>query len=166
MLNLIFIISFLFTRITAFSPFLVSGPSMLPTLHDGDIFILNQKAFAGEDPQRGDVVVFSDEKKPDYYYVKRIVGLPGERLHVTRDGIYVEKKGIKEELPEPYLAHAAGDKDYALKNYTDEVFVVPPEKYFVLGDNRQHSLDSRSFTYPFISIDRIKGKYSFTLSDL
>ena len=166
MLNLISLITAIFTALVPLSPFLVDGPSMLPTLNDGDLFILDSRAYASAEPQRGDIVVFSDEKDPDYYYVKRIVGLPGERLHVTQDGIYVEDKGVKEDLPEPYLAHAAGDKNYAMDGYEDEVFAVPGDKYFVLGDNRSHSLDSRSFAYPFIPKTLIKGKYLFTLIDL
>lgn len=165
MLDIFFLISFFIIKLSVLSPFMVSGPSMLPTLHDGDVIVLNSRAYGSEEPVRGDVVVFSDEKKSDYYYVKRIVGLPGERLHITPDGIYVERSGAKEVLPEPYLAHAAENNDFSLKGYEDELYIVPPGKYFVLGDNRQHSLDSRSFIYPFISKDRIKGKYLFTILD-
>jgi signal peptidase I len=163
MQNLFLIITVLFSRLVSLSPFLVDGPSMLPTLNDGDLFILNAAAYAEADPQRGDIVVFSDEKDPEYFYVKRIVGLPGERLHVTLDGIFMEEMGEQKELAEPYLAHAAEDRSYALNGYRDEVFAVPEDKYFVLGDNRSHSLDSRSFPYPFIPKTLIKGKYLFTL---
>lgn len=139
---------------------------MQPTLHSGDLFILNQQAYVDSEPHRGDIVVFSNEKEPDYFYVKRIIGLPGERLHITSNGIYVETSGARRELAEPYLAHAAENKDYSLKGYKDELFVIPKDKYFVLGDNRPHSLDSRSFVYPFIPKAGIKGKYIFTLLDL
>jgi signal peptidase I len=166
MMNLFAIIAALLTGLIPLSPFLVEGPSMLPTLHDGDLFILDSRAYEESEPARGDIVVFSDEKDKEYYYVKRVVGLPGERLHVTDNGILVEREGINMELPEPYLAHAAEDKNYALNGFKDEVFLVPADKYFVLGDNRAHSLDSRSFAYPFIPKTLIKGKYLFTLIDL
>lgn len=166
MLNLITLITALFTSLVSFSPFLVDGPSMQPTLHDGDLFILDSRAYAENEPRRGDIVVFSDESDPEYFYVKRIVGLPGERLHVTQDGIYIEEKGVQAELSEPYLAHAAEDRNYAMNGYKDEAFAVPADKYFVLGDNRSHSLDSRSFAYPFIAKTLIKGKYLFTLIDI
>jgi signal peptidase I len=148
---------------------------MLPTLHSGDVFVLNGAAYSAAKPERGDIVVFFEDDEPDYFYVKRVIGLPGERLHVTTKGIYLEEGVAKKELPEPYLAHAAESggadaggaaKDYTRKGYTDELFIVPKDKYFVLGDNRAHSLDSRSFIDPFIPLNNIKGKYIFTLLDL
>lgn len=175
MINLFLILSFFAAKLAIFSPFMVDGPSMLPTLHNGDIFILNSGAYAEAQPRRGDVVVFFEEDKPDYYYVKRVIGLPGERLHLTSKGIFVEENGAREEIPEPYLDNggggivanaAAADKNYLLKNYKDELFIVPEDKYFVLGDNRGHSFDSRSFIYPFIPLQNIKGKYIITLLDL
>jgi signal peptidase I len=164
-MNLFLILSFLFSQLPAFSPFMVDGPSMLPNMNSGDIFLLNGDAYVSEKPARGDVVVFYEEGEPDYFYVKRILGLPGERLHVTSKGIYVEEGLKRAEIPEPYLAHAA-DADNSLKGYKDELFIVPKDKYFVLGDNRAHSLDSRSFIQPFIPIGNIKGKYILTLLDL
>jgi signal peptidase I len=165
MLKIIAIIATFFAGFVPLSPFLVDGPSMLPTLHDGDLFILDSKAYAESEPARGDIVVFSDEKNKEYYYVKRIVGLPGERLHVTDNGLLIEENGGNMELPEPYLSDRT-DNNYALNGFKDEVFMVPADKYFVLGDNRAHSLDSRSFAYPFIPKTLIKGKYLFTLIDL
>jgi signal peptidase I len=164
MISAAFIIASLVMRLMTFSPYLVEGPSMEPTLHSGELFILDQEAYKKADPQRGDIVVFSDPDKPDYFYVKRILGLPEERLHVTDKGLYIENHGKTEELPEPYLANAGGiSKSYALDGYRDEIFAVPDGKYFVMGDNRSHSLDSRSFIYPFIPKENIKGKYLFTL---
>jgi signal peptidase I len=137
---------------------------MLPTLHDGEIFVLDEGAYKNDEPKRGDIVVFSESKKPDYFYIKRVIGLPGEHLDVTSDGIFIEEKGSKTELAESYLAHAEDqNKNYALGGYKNEIYYVPNDKYFVLGDNRSHSLDSRSFIYPFIPKEMIKGKYLFTL---
>ncbi len=157
------LLSMLLSRLFTFSPFLVEGPSMLPTLNDGEVFVLDEGAYSESGPKRGDIVVFSDSKKPDYLYIKRVIGLPGERVHVTDNGIFIEENGTKRELAESYLAHAEDDKNYSLKGYRDEVYVVPQDKYFVMGDNRARSLDSRSFAYPFIYDDMIKGKYLFSL---
>jgi|WetSurMetagenome_2_1015567.scaffolds.fasta_scaffold173486_2 signal peptidase I len=159
-----FLLSMLLTKLVTFSPFLVEGPSMFPTLRDGEVFVLDEGAYSGAVPQRGDIVVFADTRKPDYLYIKRVIGLPGERLHVTSNGVFVEENGTKKELPESYLVHAADqNRNYSLKGYEDEIFAVPKDKYFVMGDNRLHSLDSRSFAYPFILQDAIKGKYLFSL---
>jgi signal peptidase I len=159
-----FLFSAILMRLLTFSPFIVAGGSMLPTLHDGEVFVLDEGVFLSSEPKRGDVVVFADSKKPDYLYIKRVIGLPGERLHVTNDGIFVEENGAKKELTESYLAHAEDQsKNYSRAGYRDEIYVVPSDKYFVLGDNRGRSLDSRSFTYPFIPKSMIKGKYLFTI---
>jgi signal peptidase I len=147
-----------------FSPFIVQGSSMLPTLHDGEIFVLDEGAYKNAEPGRGDIVVFSDAKKPDYFYIKRVIGLPGEHVDVTSNGIFIENNGSKAALAESYLAHASDqNKNYALGGYKKEIYYVPGDKYFVLGDNRSHSLDSRSFLYPFIPKEMIKGKYLFSL---
>lgn len=182
MIRSAFFIAAIVSRLMAFTPFIIDGPSMEPTLHSGDFIVLDSVAYKQAEPARGDVVVFSFEKKPDYFYVKRIVGLPGERVHVTSTGIYFEAaNGTKKELLEPYLAHAqvenptngvedalttASAKNFALRGFKDQIFVVPSGKYLVLGDNRAHSLDSRSFIYPFIAKDRVKGKYVFTIKNL
>ncbi len=161
-----FLAAALISRLMAFTPFMVDGPSMLPTLQSGSLFVLDKDAYKDSEPQRGDIVVFAFEKKPDYFYVKRVVGLPGERVHVTSNGLYLEEQnGRENEVQEPYLAHAQGnDKNFALRGFKDQIFVVPSGKYLVLGDNRAHSLDSRSFIYPFVPKENIKGKYIITLS--
>jgi signal peptidase I len=182
MIRSAFFIAAIASRLMAFTPFIIDGPSMEPTLNSGDFIVLDSVAYKQAEPARGDVVVFSFEKEPLYFYVKRIVGLPGERVHVTSDGIYFEAAdGAKKELLEPYLVHAQGEdpangaenpaggenaKNFALRGFKDQIFVVPSGKYLVLGDNRSHSLDSRSFIYPFIAKDRVKGKYVFTIKGL
>ena len=165
MIKTYFLVAALVSRLMAFTPFMVDGPSMLPTLQSGSLFVLDTEAYKNAEPQRGDIVVFAFEKTPDYFYVKRVVGLPGERVHVTSSGLYLEEKnGSKDEIHEPYLAHAQdNDKNFALRGFKDQIFVVPSGKYLVLGDNRAHSLDSRSFIYPFVPKESMKGKYIITL---
>jgi len=163
MINLILLLSLFVAKLSMFSPFLVDGPSMQPTLQSGDVFILNKDAYAVSQPKRGDIVVFFESDSPDYLYVKRVIGLPDERLHVTSTGIYIEDGINRKQIVEPYIAQPGESANFALNGYKDEVFIVPKDKYFVMGDNRGHSFDSRSFFYPFVPKEDIKGEYIFTL---
>ncbi|MCC6639146.1 signal peptidase I [Candidatus Falkowbacteria bacterium] len=121
-------------------PFYVKGASMEPTFEDHQYLIINEISYRFNEPARGDVIVFRYPKDPKQYFIKRIVGLPGERV-VVRDGkvkIFNEdfKNGV--EINESmYLDTTVtmGTKDMTLGE----------DEYFVLGDNRDASLDSRSF---------------------
>ncbi|MBU1953900.1 signal peptidase I, partial [Patescibacteria group bacterium] len=89
MINIFFLISSILSfQICFFSPFMVDGPSMEPTFHGGEIIFVERVA-AEATYRRGDLVVFSFADKPDYYYVKRIIGLPGETVKIISDGVYV-----------------------------------------------------------------------------
>lgn len=157
------IILFLFSvfsfQILGLSPFLVDGGSMEPTLHNGDVILISKYINKFD---RGDVVVFSDSLDLDYLYIKRIIGLPNEKIHIKKDGIFVEdQNGIIEKLDENYLVESLDSLPITEKykeNY-HRVYDIPSGKYFVLGDNRLHSLDSRYFKDPFVIFDNIKGKY-------
>ena len=121
-------------------PFYVKGASMEPTFHDHQYLIINEISYRFNPIARGDVVVFRYPKDPQQYFIKRIIGLPGERV-VVRDGkikIYNDdfKNGV--EISENmYL-------DTTLTMGTKDV-VLGDDEFFVLGDNRDASLDSRSF---------------------
>ena len=159
-----FLISVLTLKLFGLSSFMVEGPSMEPTLHDGEIFIINQNVEHDGAIERGDIVVFSFDDEPDYFYVKRIIGLPGDRVQIRDDGVYLaDAKGDAQKIIEPYLsAHAETvPVTGAYRPDFKQTYVVPEGKYFVLGDNREHSLDSRYFRSPFISEERINGKYLF-----
>jgi signal peptidase I len=156
----------LITRMAFTSFFMVDGPSMDPTLKSGQLFLVDQYTYTNSEPKRDDVVVFSFEEEPDYYYVKRVVGLPGEKVSVENDGVYLHFAGGGEQkLDEPFLPfqtqEAAGS--YWKKSAAKSLFDVPSDKYFVLGDNRSHSLDSRYFSDHYVPRERIKGKYLFTI---
>ncbi len=76
---------------------------MEPTLHDGELFMVNQAV--EKNLKRGDIVVFSFKEDPDYFYVKRIIGLPGDRVQIREDGLYVVESGAEAKLlVEPYLS--------------------------------------------------------------
>ena len=155
------------------SPFQVEGSSMTSTLEDNEYIIINKLAYYLGSPQRGDIVVFRPPNDPRKYYVKRVIGVPGDTLLIKNGNVYIEQKetGKAEQLEETYLdpqnagktfRHPPGSGDRSLMEYT-----VPEGSYFLLGDNRQGSLDSRSFTLadgtlqPFVPGDHIKGRVWF-----
>ncbi len=121
-------------------PFFVRGSSMVPNFHDGEYLIIDELSYNTglRTPSRGDVVVFRYPLDPTQYYIKRIIGLPGERIVVYNNQITITNKqypnGI--QLSEQYLPpsdQTHGNVDITLKN----------NEYFVLGDNRDNSSDSR-----------------------
>lgn len=164
----------LFVRVFLFSPFLVQGSSMLPTLHDGDVFLLDKISYEFQEPQRDDVVVFALPDEPEFFYVKRVIGLPGDHIHLKADGVYLVDDvgegdaaagGVEKKLDEPFVLPESvqPEKFLSTANELGENFVVPAGKYFVLGDNRQHSKDSRYFKDPFIPREQIVGRYALPL---
>lgn len=165
MISVTFLGWLLVTKIFFWSPFLVEGPSMEPTLLDGQLFVLDQRAYHKDEPQRGDIIVFAFEEDPDYFYIKRVLGLPGEKIAIKKDGVYVAQDGEMVKIEEPYISHIADSHKqvYRYKPESTQYYRVPEDSYFVLGDNRLHSLDSRSFQNPYIPKQDIKGKYIVTL---
>lgn len=135
----------------------VSGQSMMPTLHDQDKVIVSKISYTVGEINRFDVVVFHTNDDEDY--VKRIIGLPGDLITYENDQLYVNE----ELVPEPYLTsyEEYGDpddnltEDFKLEELTGS-FSVPMDSYFVMGDNRRHSLDSRYFK--FVDGDQIVGQ--------
>jgi signal peptidase I len=129
--------------------FRVEQTSMEPNLHEGQYVLLNKTAYwFGRTPSRGDIVVFRVPDQPDR--IKRVIGLPGETVEVTGDGtVYItDIDGNRLKLEEPYLpANHSG---------ASGVWTVPEGEYFVMGDNRSVSYDSRE-NGPVLR-DRIIGK--------
>ena len=118
-------------------PVKVEGTSMLPRLHDGERIFVNKLIYYGlPELERGDIVVFWFPNDPTKSYIKRVIGLPGETVQLRAGRIFVNGK----ELQEPYLEHslnvAGGDEPPTY---------VKPHYYFVMGDNRDNSSDSRSW---------------------
>lgn len=122
------------------SPQEINGASMEPNFHNGQYILTNKVEYKLRDPNRGDVVIFKSPKNKDIDYIKRIIAEPGDRVALRSGSYYVN--GIK--LEEPYLAP---DTYTAFGNYLREgsEVIVPEGKYFVSGDNRGHSSDSREF---------------------
>ena len=132
----------------------VEGLSMFATLDDNDYLIANKIDYRLHAPQRGDIVILRPPTSNSQDFIKRIIALPGERL-LIRDGV-VYINGHK--LDEPYLP----EEWTVFNNYGgDNGVVIPPNEYFVMGDNRNRSQDSRTFGP--ISRDRIDGKAWFRI---
>ena len=111
----------------------VRGTSMEPGIHDGDRILVEPWSYLLDPVRRGDVVVLRSPVDPDVDYIKRVVGLPGEELVLTADGVWVD--GVR--IDEPY---AISDAEPTQLRVT-----VPEGHFFVLGDNRPRSADSRDF---------------------
>ncbi|OQA36963.1 MAG: Signal peptidase I T [Parcubacteria group bacterium ADurb.Bin326] len=119
-------------------PFYVKGASMEPNFYDHEYLIIDEISYRFNQPQRGDIVVFKYPKDPKQFFIKRVVGLPGERVKIEDNKIYIDGT----ILNEAYLDSGA-ETVLALRGYGD--VVLGSDEYFLLGDNRSQSLDSRSF---------------------
>ncbi|MCM3567808.1 signal peptidase I [Neobacillus mesonae] len=150
------LIIFAFIRTFFFSNYVVEGESMMPTLQDGNKLVVNKLGYQVSDLDRFDVIVFHANPKEDF--VKRIIGLPGDKLEYRNDQLYINGQKFDEPFLAKYKRKSPGMKltgDFSLKEITGED-TVPEGKLFVLGDNRLGSWDSRHFG--FISIDQVVGK--------
>lgn len=128
----------------------VQGESMEPTLQDGDNLIVDKITYRLQDPKRFDIIVFPFRYKENTYYIKRIIGLPGETVQITNDGkIYINQ----EELKEGYGKEVMQDPGNAYTPIT-----LGKDEYFVLGDNRNNSSDSRSSSVGVIHRSEIIGR--------
>ncbi len=118
-----------------FQPFYVKGASMEPNYEDHEYLIIDELTYRFREPTRGEVVVFHYPNDPSQYFIKRVIGLPGETVVVDDDGVMVNGQRLNESV---YLSSdvlTVGDTDVTLG----------ADQYFVMGDNRPSSLDSRIF---------------------
>lgn len=137
-------------RLFVAQPFIVSGASMDPTFKDKQYIIVDELSYHVGDPVRGDVVIFKYPKNPKQYFIKRVIGLPGETVHIEGQGkVSIKDKDGKAVLTlnEPYIEHKKNDSlERKLK----------ANEYFMLGDNRSGSFDSRAWGP--VNRDLIVGK--------
>lgn len=120
-------------------PFIVSGNSMVPNFHNREYLVVNKISYRFNEPKRGDVIVFRYPKDTSQYFIKRIVGLPGEKVKIANGRVYVYNSEHPEgsALEEPYLSN----QDITFGK--DELVTLGSEEFYVVGDNRLASSDSR-----------------------
>lgn len=124
-------------------PFYVKGASMEPNFHDHEYLIIDEVSYRFNEPGRGDIIVFRYPKNPQEYFIKRVIGLPGETVEI-KDGEVIVKNAQYPEgvvLDEDYLPEET--KTYS--GYIKDTVTLEDDEFFVLGDNRNSSKDSRSF---------------------
>lgn len=133
-------------RLFLFETTLVYGTSMASTLHHKDRVIINKLVYHFYSPTRGDIVVFKNPDNMKENYVKRVIGVSGDTIEIVDERVYVND----ELLEEPYISEPTrGDFSKV---------VVPPDTIFVMGDNRNHSQDSRNSLVGFVPIENVLGK--------
>jgi signal peptidase I len=125
-------------RYFLFQPFIVKGESMYPNFESGDYLIVDEISYRFAEPQRGDVIVFNFPKDTTQRFIKRVIGLPGETVNITNGQVHITKDGNEIVLDEKYLPSN-------LKTYGDVNVVLGADEFFVLGDNREYSYDSRAW---------------------
>jgi signal peptidase I len=116
-------------------PVRVQGASMQPRIEDNERILINKAIYRFQGVERGDVVVFYYPRDPSVSYIKRVIGLPGDKVEIRGGAVYVNEKAIEE----PYLLSEYRDR------YDMPETVVERGHYFVMGDHRSSSMDSRSF---------------------
>ena len=141
-LAVIFVLTFLFITFVA-QRTQVIGRSMESTLHSGDSILIEKVSYRFGDPKRFDIIVFPYQYGNEEYFIKRVIGLPGERVRIDNDGnIYINDQILEEK----YGKETIEDPGRAITEV-----VLGDDEYFVMGDNRNHSMDSRD-----ISVGNIK----------
>lgn len=118
-------------------PFIVSGASMDETFHNGQYLIVDQVSYHFEDPQRGEVIIFRYPRDPSKFFIKRVIGIPGDTIKIEGNIVTITNAEHPEGavLDEPYVPHMQPN------TYLEEV--LGDGEYFVMGDNRDQSSDSR-----------------------
>lgn len=132
------------------SPYKISGNSMHPVLNDKDRILISK--IAVNKINRYDIVVFFKPDKSKKIIIKRIIGLPGEKIEIKKGDIYINDK----EIPQPFLIKS---KFYSDKSFNMKPIDIPPRNYFIIGDNRRDSQDSR--TFGLVKKENILGKAVF-----
>lgn len=127
----------------------VSGNSMNPTLQHKDNLLIDKISYRFNDPKRFDIIVFEYLEEPGTHYVKRIIGLPGETIQIKDSLIYVNGEVLEEHF---------GAEAMLMEGIAKDEITLGEDEYFVLGDNRNHSKDSRDELVGAVKKDQIIGK--------
>lgn len=143
-------------RLFVLQPFIVEGSSMQPEFQTNDYLLVDKFSYYIHEPKRGDIIVFRYPFNPTVNYVKRIIGLPGERVLVDKGKITIFSDAYPDgrRLTEPYLTE--NEATLLPSGAVRSEYVVPNDKYFVLGDNRGASSDSRE--WGFLPQEEVVGR--------
>lgn len=125
---------------------------MEPTIMTGDHIFGNRLAYKTKDPERFDIVIFKYPDDESRLFIKRVIGLPGDTIDIRNGDVYVN--GSETPLPDDYCA----EPDSTDTGYLTFPITVPDDCYFMLGDNRLYSKDSRYWNNTFVEKDKILGK--------
>ena len=132
------------------------GDSMKPVLENGDVVLVNRVIYNATTPKRGDVIVFKPKGNDNvHYYIKRVIGLPGESVEIKDQYIYIDGEKIEEDYQTTPLSDTG---------YLTEKMVLDEDEYFVLGDDRENSEDSRHAEVGNVKRMYIYGKAWFVIS--
>jgi len=124
-------------RLFVAKPFIVSGASMSPTFESGEYLVVDELSYRFRSPARGEVIIFKFPDDPKKYFIKRIIGLPGDTVTIRGENVYIkEADGVEKILSEPYVLH---------KSTGSGTRTLSDGEYFMMGDNRSASHDSRSW---------------------
>lgn len=149
---LVFAVSiFLFIYLLILQPHKIKGNSMDPNFHNGEFLLTDKLSYRFNVPQRGDVVVFKAPPDDSQEFIKRIIATPGETVKLESGQVYVNGKLLEEKYLDANLDTRAGN----IVKESQEI-IVPANQYFLMGDNRNHSFDSRNFG--FIDKAKFTGK--------
>lgn len=159
-LSMILYLAFIFISVYLIITFVgqrtaVNGSSMEPTLSDGDNLIMDKITYHFRDPKRFDVIIFPCPTDPDIYYIKRVIGLPGETVQIKDGFVYIDGEVLESDI---YGISETTEPGIACEGIT-----VGEGEYFVLGDNRPISRDSRYENVGLISRDEIEGRAFFRM---
>lgn len=169
--SIVIIVLFFFVQGVIAAPFQVIGNSMVNTLHHGEYIVVSKLEYLVGGPQRGDIIVFHPPLHEDEYYIKRIIGIPGDKVDLKGGKVFVNGVALEED----YLSEGVRTCLVAQQRECDgdeRSFEVPEGKYFVLGDNRNGSSDSRAWydadnkPDPFVDREQIQGKTRVVLYPL
>lgn len=118
--------------------FIVEGPSMQPTFHTGQVLVVSRLNYMFGSPQRGEIIIFNAPGTPpdEPPYIKRVIGLPGETVEIRDTKVYINGQ----ELYEPYI-----NEPCEASRCPNRTWTLGADEYFMMGDNRNHSSDSRAF---------------------
>lgn len=122
-------------------PFVVAGESMFPTFHDGEYLIIDELSYKLHEPERGDIIIFRFPGDTKRFFIKRIIGLPNEKVSIDNGKVTIfnDENPSGFTLDEPYI-----DEEFE----TTTIYQTEKDEYFVMGDNRNRSSDSRVWGEP------------------